>query len=261
MKKLILLALISLILPLWADASRVANRIGDSAPREISHWKLNGNAGDSVDGNSGVIYGATGVEGKRGTALDFTSGENDFVTIAHNANQLFRDGFTTSAWIRTDSLVGGGLARYIIDKSTDVNSTGGFTWSTTESLGSNTINFRINAGTSRSSALNVLSNGTWYHVLTTVSSGGLVTLYVNNAVTGTPGTSGALTGITTTNDFRIGNRSGAVDRDWDGSIDDLRIYPYVLTADEMAFLYNQGTGTEQEIQIGSRSLSRVNNRN
>ena len=45
-----------------------------------------------------------------------------------------------------------------------------------------------------------------------------------------------------TNDLGIGNRSDANDRQFEGSIDDIRVYNYGLSAAEVAWIATDGTG-------------------
>ncbi|MHC4479080.1 MAG: LamG domain-containing protein [Planctomycetota bacterium] len=45
-----------------------------------------------------------------------------------------------------------------------------------------------------------------------------------------------------TNDLAIGNRSDATNREFIGSVDDIRVYDYALSAAEVAYLATEGTG-------------------
>ena len=45
-----------------------------------------------------------------------------------------------------------------------------------------------------------------------------------------------------TNDLAIGNRSDDDDREVEGTIDDVRVYDYGLSAEEIAYLASDGTG-------------------
>lgn len=222
----------------------------DLANGLIAHYKLNEDAANTIvvdsSGNQAAATASQDTEdmsvaGKINTALDF-NGTTDYVNIPHNANQLLTSGFTLSAWIKPDSL-GEGNTGKIIDKATGSNAQAGYTL---QMLTGNAIILNVNAGSGKQSAAGsvVPGDGNWYHVLVTVTAAAFVTFYINNVVSGTPGTTGALSGITTTNDIRIGNRSGATDRSFDGGIDDVRIYNRVLSAAEISKIYNEGNGTE-----------------
>jgi len=52
--------------------------------------------------------------------------------------------------------------------------------------------------------------------------------------------------------LKIG-QNDALTEPWDGIIDDIRIYDFVLTQTQMDFIYNSGTGTESELPGTSSS--------
>ncbi|MFW0862568.1 MAG: DUF2341 domain-containing protein [Candidatus Komeilibacteria bacterium] len=85
--------------------------------------------------------------------------------------------------------------------------------------------------------------GEWQHVFGTYD-GSTQKIYVNGELknTGT-NTSGALGYDNLASGFLIGNVQGlSTDRFWDGSIDELKVYPYALTADEIKQEYIQSAG-------------------
>jgi hypothetical protein len=175
-----------------------------------------------------------------GVSLLF-DGVDDYVNIPHNANQLLTGGGTIEAWIKPDTL-GENSAGFIIDKSTGTNAHNGYCL---RMGGTNQVVVSINSGTLKYSATNsvVVGDGNWYHVVATWDSSGYVTIYVNGVQSGTPGVSAAASGITTTNDMRIANRSTATDRTFEGNIKMARIYSRVMGADEIAAnfaLWHQG---------------------
>ncbi len=230
----------------------------------------------SRSNNDGTITGATSVPGRKGTALDF-DGADDTVPTAMTSNTAFTNGFTISAWIKPDSAgehpgvesVAGGR---IVDKTSDIYASNGFTYYTAYS--DNTLAFIGNDGSRRVSADISAYYGHWIFVTVTVASNATVTHYINGAVSGTPGTTNALSGITTANALTIGNRSTATDRTFDGTIDEVRIYDRVLTAEKISQLYRDGNQTigggdkgliahyplDQENQVfqGTNSLSGLN---
>lgn len=165
----------------------------------------------------------------------FFDGADDYVDVPHNSNQLLTEGFTLSAWIFAKSV--GEVAAKVIDKSNTTTGGAGFDWGVG---GSNTMFFRVNGGTSRSSAARSLLFGRWNHVVVTVDAAGVVTHYINGVVSGTPAATGALSGITTTNNLTIGNRTGAQDRTFDGYIDEPTIWSRVLNVQEIVDLFYQG---------------------
>lgn len=66
----------------------------------ISHWKADGNANDSVDGNNGTLFGTTFASGKNGQAFSL-DGVNDYVRIPDSAN-LNPAHLTIGFWFNSD---------------------------------------------------------------------------------------------------------------------------------------------------------------
>ncbi|HEY0715892.1 MAG TPA: LamG domain-containing protein, partial [Polyangia bacterium] len=97
-----------------------------------------------------------------------------------------------------------------------------------------------------------ISDGAWYHIVATMTAGGVPTVYINgNARTLTQPTTPSGTQLANTGTGYIGN-SPALDRAWNGYIDDLRIYKRVLSAAEAAALHAGGLRTTT---TGTQTLS------
>jgi hypothetical protein len=165
----------------------------------------------------------------------YFDGADDYLQVEHDAAQLLTTGGTIEAWIKPDTGGEGSQGR-IVDKSTGLSGNNGFRFFT----GGTNVQFSINAGTTRASGANsvMAGDGNWYHVAVTWDAISNVTIYVNGVLSGTPGTTNAAAGITTGNAIRIGNRSGATDRTYDGDIGEVRIYNVELTATEILRNYN-----------------------
>lgn len=70
----------------------------------VSWWQAEGNANDTVDGNSGVLLnGATFAPGRVGQAFSF-DGTNSYARISDNPNLHFTNALTIEAWIYPTSL-------------------------------------------------------------------------------------------------------------------------------------------------------------
>jgi hypothetical protein len=190
----------------------------------------------TIDSNAFTATVSGAVWTPQGRTFD---GADDYLEVAHHASQLPTTGGSIEAWIKPDS-AGEGLQGKIVDKSTGLTGNNGFDFQTYNDGANDYISFRINAGAFKTTAAGAITfgDGNWYHVVATWDATGLVTIYVNGSQSGTPGISADPAGITTTNALRIGNRSGATDRTFDGTIGDVRIYNVELTPAQVSQNYN-----------------------
>ncbi|MEI6348299.1 MAG: T9SS type A sorting domain-containing protein [Bacteroidota bacterium] len=183
----------------------------------------------SGNNNQGTLSGATYASGLIGGACVF-DGIDDYIEIGSRPEMRMASGGTITAWIYP----GTSNNNRIIDKSTIATSADYhlFLAPTTNQLA-----FRAGGTTLTLSSNNAITLNAWNFVSVTFNSSGRklyvngvdVTLSGGNIITLPPAVDGAV---------RVGNRAGATDRTFDGSIDDLRIFNTVLSAGEVAQLYN-----------------------
>ena len=203
--------------------------------KPVAHWRMNeattGSANgqtiydDSGNGKNGTgnygtnATGMTWTTGKFGGALDF-DGVDDYVTIG-NVIPTLTEG-TLEMWFKRDT----STATYQM-MFTDSGSQFEMCYA------SNTLQFYVdNSVLSTGSANN---NGVWQHVAGTFSlSGNIKKLYLNGAEVA----SGAYTGDATAAVRYFGSRAGSYP--FDGSIDDIRVYNYARTADQVKQDYLNG---------------------
>lgn len=202
-----------------------------------SDYVHNCNSGNkAIDEEDVVVMGSwTDDNGEIIKYNDF-DGVDDYVEIPHHSSQLgvnLVNGFTISAWINPRGMGGGNVGR-VIDKSNA--EIAGFELRVATN---NAFRAGIN-GVTRTSADNSIPYGVWTHICFTANAVGDVLTYANGAVSGVGGTTAAVTLITTTNAIRIGNRSGATDRTFDGSIKDIKMWNRVLTESEIMQDYAGG---------------------
>jgi hypothetical protein len=176
-------------------------------------------------------------------------GVDDYVEIPHNDNQLganLAGGFTISAWINPGSV--GETRGHIFDKSSGAGGDTGFRFAMDE-VTPPKVSFTINASNVTRSGNTSTPYGVWTHVLVTINDTPRSNFYVNGVLSGTANqTVNALNTITTTNAMRIGNRSAATDRSFDGSIRSVKMWNKVLSADEIAADYaGQAVATDRLI--------------
>jgi hypothetical protein len=88
---------------------------------------------------------------------------------------------------------------------------------------------------------NELDQGEWVHLAGTYD-GNSVKCYVNGSLEGTNNDANAVVFLSQdTNDLAIGNRSDAGDRAFIGMIDDVRVYDYALSLEEVRYIATDGT--------------------
>ncbi|OGK16878.1 hypothetical protein A3H80_04655 [Candidatus Roizmanbacteria bacterium RIFCSPLOWO2_02_FULL_37_19] len=196
-----------------------------------------GSAGSTLDGaQSGMSVPATATSGwtnagKFGKALQFDE-TDDFVSITDNNAIDFSTSISLSAWVYPDDCTGTGdgrqeiitkyVAYYFNLESTTCKPS--FYFYGLSSPGYHTANTG-------------LTIGTWSHIVATWD-GSSVNIFINGkldkTVTGVTGT-----GTTNASALTIGAANST--RHFDGYIDEVKIYNYALTADEVKLDYNNSS--------------------
>ncbi|MBN1124730.1 MAG: hypothetical protein JXA82_06975 [Sedimentisphaerales bacterium] len=199
--------------------------------RLIAHWTMDGDPNDKADGYAGVETGGPVYEpGKLDESIRL-DGVDDFVTLPGGFDD-FSAGLTITLWARPTST--GNWARFI---------------DLANGSASDNILF-ARGGTTNDLVLEIYNGGTggavwgagllelnvWQMLTGTVDSDGRVTLYKNGVQ--------AATGVTNKPNilYRSSNFIGRsnwfeFDALYAGSMDDIRLYNYPLTAQEVADLY------------------------
>jgi len=227
----------------------------------VGQWSFDGkqtvwtssSAGTTLDtsgqSNTGTLTNmsqSTSVtEGKIGQALNFSSASQTYIDAGSGASLDNIAPLTVVAWIRPTAVSVSSQNSRIVSKGTsDVLS-----WRFGYVAGyANQMYFGQSfTGTDAewwTTSGPITTANIWYHVAVTYDRSATTNdpiFYVN----GTPDTTSSLGDPTgsanddSTVNLLIGGRSGG-DRSWEGRIDDLRIYNRILSASEIAALYNQG---------------------
>jgi hypothetical protein len=194
--------------------------------------------------NSNAINGPSQTAGKVGQALNF-DGSDDYIRTP--SNFIGTSAATISAWVKARSVgpAGGGTFGRIISNdrlNLYANTSGGACGASqgcfelTSDGGSNALR----------SSQNSLKTNRWIFVVATRDSSGNGQIYIDGVLnasgtTGTPTNSGATSVIIGSRDPT--NGTGA---QWDGLIDEVRIYNSVLSAEEIKQLYNM-SNTPQKV--------------
>jgi hypothetical protein len=193
-------------------------------------------AHDLAHGYNGTINGATWAAGKIGGGMSF-DGVNDYIRVLDNPSLRFTQdsSFTLSTWINPVSTAGQGvlLGKFQTDSKSNL-----FTYNMDWWLESQGIGFQ--AAQSGYSYVNLASPwgvapvGSWSHIACVYDNRNM-TIYVNGELAAS-GYFPYETGTNTAdNDFGIGAAliSSGVEKYFNGSLDDIRIYNRALTAGEI----------------------------
>jgi hypothetical protein len=201
------------------------------------YWSLDeGSGGMAYDASGNANHGTTSggpgwTTGKVGGALSF-DGVDDYVDAGNDANLDITGAITVEAWI--NSAIGETGADYplIAGKRT------GFLGYGLHVQKYTTPQFWIGDGSDwvGASAGAVVSPNQWYHLVGTYDGSNLIKIYVNGVLKNT-GSQQSLAS-SGTKEFRIGLESAI--RQWNGLIDDVRIYNRALSAEEVRYHYNRG---------------------
>ncbi len=203
----------------------------------LSEWRMDetawsGIAGEVLDSSGNGLHGqsisgATPLPARicNGASLNGTSA---YIEVADHALLDIADELTVTAWIRPSSIPASGLMS-IISKDENyefhINAAGQIFW-------------WWGGGALVLTTTGVpLSGGNWYHVAIVYSdANNTQTIYINGVTRGTNNQSGALT---LNNDpFQIGGDQGYAGREFDGLIDEVRVYHQALTMAQVNTVMN-----------------------
>ena len=215
----------------------------------VAYWNFNEGSGqtayDSTENNNDGIFGdgtcvagsgtcPSWVEGRYGGGLSFDGG--DYVNVSNPSNLQITGNITVSTWFNFSASQ---LNRPFVSK-----------WGTDEayllSIDHTTTNaivfaIRVSDVNKEAVSLNTYNDGQW-HYATGVFNGTNVLLYIDGgkeAITG-DATTGPIDNPVSGVDLIFGNYNNFPGGWFNGITDDVRIYDYARTADEIRLDYNAG---------------------
>jgi len=226
----------------WADGTVITGDVWSfTTGKLVGWWKLDetegSKAGDSSSNdNVGKLFGNPQWQpsaGKVGGALEF-DGDGDFVEIGRESDFDITEQITVSAWIKVNQF----------DKEWQaVIAKGDSAWRIQRNQDKGSLEFacsglRIPSGAPWGNLFGDKSvrDGKWHHIAG-VYDGSKMYIYIDGTVDASQTASGKIN----TNDEPVyfGENSENTGRYWDGLIDDVRIYNYALSKDEITALYNE----------------------
>lgn len=216
--------------------------VDGTIPNPIGYWKFDENTGlttvydNSGNGKNLTMSGfndETWVAGKSGSALKF-DGNDDELTRADDDSFDFgtSDSFSISLWVNFTS-----------DQTEDVNLIGKDTnpgWRLRYSFSNDDIFLQIRDGTNSPSTdtLNsTLRDGTWHHIVAVRDvTNDQLRIYADGILQETPVTDSTTSTLNSTADLAIGDSS----RNFEGIIDEVKIFSSALTQAQVRYIYNRG---------------------
>jgi hypothetical protein len=205
----------------------------------VSLWKLDEASGDivkdSAGNNNGKLIGDPQWQpagGKIGGALEF-DGDGDFVKIGEESDFDMADQITVSTWIKVNqfdkewqALIAKGDSAWRIQRNQNE-----------DSLEFACSGLKIPSGLPWGNLLGKRSvnDGQWHHIAG-IYDGSKMSLLIDGNEDSSQPASGR---INTNNEpVYIGENSENTGRNWNGLIDDVRVYNYALTKEEVTALSN-----------------------
>jgi len=206
-----------------------------------AHWKFDEGEGTTITdsssnsntGNFGTNEPAWTSSGKFNSAIEFTSSESDYIDVAHSDSLSPIEDVTVSAWVKLNS-----LANYQVIAFKPQYYWLGF-YSTTGRLRADLYTSGYDDLVASSDT--ALSTGQWYHV-TFVYDGSEMILYKNGTEIASQNRTGTRDD-TYSSVLDIGGDTVSDNYYFDGVIDDIKIYNYALTPEQIKMDYNQNSAT------------------
>lgn len=222
---------------LTATGRTVQSRTATILIKELlAHWSFEDNVNDVTgNGNDGTLFGEPNyVAGKVGQALEF-DGLTDYVDLPDGFDD-FTTGLTIMLWARPTAA--SSWARFL-DFG---NGAGSDNIYLSRTGASNTLHFSVYIGATESSveAENALALDAWQFLVVTMDGSGNTALYKNGTQLQT-GTISVPNVVTRTSNF-IGESNWEADALYEGQMDEVKLYNYAMTADEIAEIYYQSEG-------------------
>jgi hypothetical protein len=202
---------------------------GNNGTITIGASGTNTTPGTCSSGNDNEAWN-NGTSGKRNASLDF-DGTDDYLQVTDTSTLRFdanTQDYALFAWVQRDS----NGEMNIISKE-DADNDG---WRL-QFNSSNQVVCSVDAIDVTSSS--AITNTNWHHVGCTINRDGNGQTYIDSRVDGTATAISSETMANTSN-IRIGTRSYTSTNYFDGQIDDVKIFNYALTNQQIRDIYNSG---------------------
>jgi hypothetical protein len=226
---------------IWADGTVITGDVWSFTTGSlVALWKLDETSGNtaknSAGNNNGTLIGDPQWQssaGKIGGALKF-DGDGDFVKISGESDFDMADQITISTWIKVSQF----------DKEWQaVIAKGDSAWRIQRNQNEDSLEFACSGLKIPSGApwgnlhgKRSVNDGQWHHIAA-IYDGSKMYLIINGDLDSSQPASGRIN--TNNAPVYIGGNSENTGRYWNGLIDDVRVYNYALTKEEVTALSNQ----------------------
>ncbi|MDD4924653.1 MAG: LamG domain-containing protein [Dehalococcoidales bacterium] len=215
----------------------------------VAHWKMDEGEGRTVydstpnnnDGTLVLAGSATSsawVSGKYGSALNF-DGSNDYVDAGNGSSLTITGALTVEAWIKADSFTCDTYFCQIVDKYYSE-----YHLRITNAANGQKIQFYVNSGSIAVTGKTPLSTKEWHHVVAVFSPNNYLKVYLDGVEDGAKTTGVPASTNSSAYSLLIGRRVDIDGAYFEGLIDDVRIYNYARTAEQIRQDYNAGLATK-----------------
>jgi len=213
--------------------TNIYNWFKNSQPLAVLNMPFENSAKDySGKGNNGTIYGATFTDGKIGKALSF-DGIDDYVDARDINEAEGTNALTAEVWVKPGIRASGVTNPMILAKY--------YTWNLYINYNNNGFAFSFNDGggwaTDTVTYIASLSTDTWYYVAARYD-GSTCKIFVNGNEVASASCNGNI--ISNANTVKIGQWNN---NEWfNGTIDEVKVYPYALTSEQIKQRYEETKG-------------------
>jgi len=229
---------------------------GEEQGSAVAYWKLDEGFGttafdQSVNSNDLTLSAASWtLSGKTGRAWNGTGAR--WMSRADDADFDFAesDDFSVSLWFKSDSASNPGATEYLVDKES--SSAGYAIYAETDG----DIVFGIDddaTWTPDDTAGNIgkdIYDATWHHIVAVKASTTAIRLYVDGAKASEDTAIAAIATLANSDSLVLGDRDATDNGDeFNGDLDEVKIYRYTLNDTEVALEYNHG----KTLKLGSLS--------
>jgi len=207
-----------------------------SSLNPVSHWSFDEVSGVRYDSNTTNHFDLTdnntvgSAVGILNNAADFIDSNSEFLSLSDNSLLSYSgsQNISYSLWFKADSVTG---VNTLLSKWSNNSTHQEYILYTN---GNSLVLGVLQAGAEVTKTS--ISTGVWYHVVITMSSSKAVQLFVNGSFIGSKTSSGSVSG--TDSEIRFGQNSNS--NYYDGLIDEVTAFDFILNSGQITTLYNSG---------------------